>query len=92
NAVENKFSVYPNPVKGNTTIEYTILQMTESKITLEVYSILGLKINTLVNASQQAGIYKYNFNPQNNNLNSGVYFITLTIDGKTSTKRIVVME
>ncbi|MES2286375.1 MAG: SdrD B-like domain-containing protein, partial [Bacteroidota bacterium] len=91
-ALENKFSVYPNPVKGNTTIEYTIQQMTESKITLEIYSILGVKISTLVNASQQEGIYKYNLNPQNYQLNSGVYLISLSIDGQTSTKRIVVME
>lgn len=89
---ESKFSVYPNPVKGNTTIEYSILQMTDSKTMLEVYSVLGVKISSLVNDTQQAGIYKYNFNPQNYQLNSGVYFITLTIDGKTNTKRIVVME
>lgn len=92
NATENKFSVYPNPVKGNTTIEYTIFEMTDSKIKLEIYTILGVKISTLVNTSQQAGIYKYIFNPQNNNLNSGIYLISLCIDGQTSTKRIIVME
>ncbi|MDP1746685.1 MAG: PKD-like domain-containing protein [Bacteroidota bacterium] len=89
---ENKFSVYPNPVKGNTTIEYSILEMTDSKVTLEIYTILGVKVSTLVNASQQIGVYKYNLNPQNYNLNSGVYFITLTINGKANTKRIVVIE
>lgn len=91
-SLENKFNVYPNPVIGNTTIEYSILQMTEVKTTLEVYNLLGVKISSLVNATQQPGIYKYYFNPQKNNLNSGVYFISLTIDGKTYTKRIVVME
>ncbi|MCE9539707.1 MAG: carboxypeptidase regulatory-like domain-containing protein, partial [Bacteroidetes bacterium] len=89
---ENKFSVYPNPVKGNTTIEYSILQMTDSKTTLEVTTLLGVKISSLVNTTQQAGTYKNNFNPQDYQLNSGIYFITLTIDGKKSTKRIVVME
>ncbi|MDO9186391.1 MAG: PKD-like domain-containing protein [Bacteroidia bacterium] len=92
NAVENKFSVYPNPVKGNTTIEYSIPQMMDSKTTLEVTTVLGVKINTLVNAIQLAGTYKYNFNPQNYHLNSGLYFITLTINGKANTKRIVVIE
>jgi len=89
---ENKFSVYPNPVKGNTTIEYSIPQMMDSKTTLEVTTVLGVKINTLVNAIQLAGTYKYNFNPQNYHLNSGLYFITLTINGKANTKRIVVIE
>ncbi|MDO9186392.1 MAG: YCF48-related protein [Bacteroidia bacterium] len=89
---ENKFSVYPNPVKGNTTIEYTIHQMTDSKTTLEVTTLLGVKISSLVNANQQAGTYKYNFNPQNYQLDFGVYFVTLTINGKTTTKRIIVIE
>jgi len=88
----NNFHVYPNPVMENTSIEYIITKTTEIKTTLEVYNVLGVKISSLVNEIQKAGNYKYNFNPQNNNLNSGVYFITLTIDGKTSTKRIVVME
>ena len=92
NIIENNFHVYPNPVIENTSIEYTILKTTEVKTTLEVYNLLGVKISSLVNAMQKEGNYKYNFNTQHNNLNSGVYFITLTIDGKTSTKRIVVME
>lgn len=92
NIIGNNFHVYPNPVIENTTIEYTIIKTTEAKTTLEVYNLLGVKISSLVNEIQKAGNYKYNFNPQNNNLNSGVYFISLTIDGKTITKRIVVME
>ena len=86
------FKVYPNPVIGATTIEYNILQLKEAKIKLEVYNILGVKIRTLVDAIQTTGNYKYNFNPQYDNLNSGVYFITLTIDGKANTERIVIME
>jgi len=91
NAVENKFRVYPNPVIGNTTIEYSIFR-TDAKITLDVYNVLGIKIKSLVNSNQTTGNYKYNFNPQTYNLNTGIYFITLTIDGKISTKRIIVME
>ncbi len=87
---ENKFKVYPNPVIGNTVIEYSLVE--EGKITLDVYNVLGIKIKSLVNSNQPAGNFKYNLNPRYNSLNTGIYFITLTIDGKTTTKRIVVME
>lgn len=91
-AAENKFIIYPNPVIGNTTIEYSISKLTDAKIILDVYNALGVKIRSLVNADQQPGNYKYNISTRNNNLNSGVYFITLTIDGRSNTKRIVVIE
>ena len=91
-AGENKFRVYPNPLKGNTTIEYSLPE--GGKITLDVYNVIGVKIGSIVNAYQQSGNYKYNLNPQSPAwcMNSGVYFITLTIDGKTNKRQIIVME
>ncbi len=89
-ADENKFMIYPNPVKGNTVIEYNLKEA--GKITLDVYNVIGVKVKSFVNANQQAGNYKYIFNTQNNNFNSGIYFITLSITGKATTKRMVVME
>lgn len=84
------FSVYPNPFKGNASIEYNIFS--EADVTLEVLNVLGVKIKALVNSRQSAGNHKCNLNNQIVQLSSGVYFITLTIDGKASTQRIVVME
>jgi len=89
-AKENKFKVFPNPFKGNASIEYNIF--IEADVTLEVMNVLGVKIKSLVNSRQSAGNHKCSLSTQNNNLSSGVYFITLTIDEKPSTQRIVVME
>lgn len=88
--VTSHFSIYPNPFKGNANIEYNI--SSEADVTLEIVNVLGVKIRSLVNSRQSAGNHKCNMNNQNTNLSSGVYFITLTIDGKPSTQRIVVME
>ncbi|OFY86389.1 MAG: hypothetical protein A3F72_11355 [Bacteroidetes bacterium RIFCSPLOWO2_12_FULL_35_15] len=87
---ENKFKIFPNPFKGNTTIEYSV--SAETDVRLEVYNVLGVKIKSMINSKQSAGNHKCFLNNQSNQLNSGVYFITLTIDGKESTQRIVVME
>ena len=88
--VTSHFSIYPNPFKGNTSIEYNISK--ESDVTIEVINVLGVKIKSLVNSRQLAGNHKFNLNNQNIQLSSGVYFITLNIDGKESTQRIVVIE
>ena len=90
---ENNFTVYPNPFYNNTTIAYTL--NSDASVKLDVYNIVGAKVQSLVNSEQESGEYQYNFNSQNNNLSrieAGLYFISLSVDGKTNTKRIILME
>lgn len=89
-AVENKFGVYPNPSKGNATIEYTIA--TDATVLLSVYNVLGVKVSELVNEEQKSGKHKYSINGNDTPLNSGIYFITLITDGKASTQRLIISE
>ncbi|MGZ4059621.1 MAG: T9SS type A sorting domain-containing protein, partial [Bacteroidia bacterium] len=85
-AKENKFNVYPNPFRGNSTIEYSI--PADADVKLDVYNILGTRINTLTSGKQQAGDYKYTLN----NLNTGVYFVTLSVNKNVTTQRVIVIE
>jgi PKD repeat protein len=85
-AHKNKFVVYPNPFKESTTVEYSIAD--DAVVTLEVYNVLGTKVNTITSAKQVAGNYKYKIEQPN----TGIYFITLTINGRASTQRIIVTE
>ncbi len=85
-AEENKFGVYPNPSNGNSTVEYTLAK--DADVSLNVYNVVGSKINTIINGQQQAGNYKYNLN----NLNAGVYLVTLNVNNNITTQRVVVME
>lgn len=84
------FTVYPNPFKENTSIEYNV--PVEANVTLEVVNVLGVKIKSLVNSKQSAGNHKCSLNTQSNHLSAGVYFITLTINEKSTTQRIVLIE
>jgi hypothetical protein len=61
---------YPNPFNPSTKINYDLAS--DSKVTLEVYSITGERIAQLVNENQSAGFYSVNF--MNKNISSGVYF------------------
>jgi hypothetical protein len=86
-AKENKFNVYPNPFKGTTTVAYTL--NADADVRLDVYNVLGVKVQSMVNTNQQKGEFKYNLDT---NFNSGVYFVSLTVDGKTSTQRVIKMD
>ena len=61
---------YPNPFNPSTTIEYSIPRA--SKINLQVFDILGQRIETLVDEFQASGKYSINWNPKN--ISSGIYF------------------
>jgi hypothetical protein len=86
----NKFNVYPNPSKGNATIEYTLTTGTDVK--LGVYNILGVQIRELVNTYQQAGTYNLRISENEYHFSSGVYFIALITNGKTSIHKIIITE
>lgn len=87
---EDKFNVYPNPSKGNATIEYTINSDTE--VSLGIYNLLGVKVADLINTHQQAGTYKYAISDKNSGLRSGVYFVALVTNGKTAIHKIIITE
>ncbi len=86
-AKENKFSVYPNPYKENLIVSYMLIA--EADVKLEIYNLLGIKQYTFVNTQQQKGEYKYLLNDK---LNSGVYFICLTIGGNSTSQRIIKID
>ena len=60
---------FPNPFNPSTTIRYAVPQ--KSRITLEVYTVLGQLVATLVDAEVEAGVYTAQWNPR---LGSGLYF------------------
>jgi photosystem II stability/assembly factor-like uncharacterized protein len=71
---------YPNPFNPNTVISYRTA--VNSFISLKVYDILGNEVATLVNEKKNAGSYKAEFS--GSNLSSGIYFYNITVDGRTS--------
>ncbi len=90
NYVQKEITLYPNPTNGNVTIEYTT--NSDSKISIGIYNVLGIKVADIVNTNQSAGTHKYKINTKNYNLSAGIYFITLVTNGKTSIERLVISE
>jgi hypothetical protein len=80
-------NAYPNPYTSFATI---VLNLPESaNVLLEVYNMLGEKVQTLDNSHKQAGNYKYNFSARSLNYSSGMYFVKLTAGNKNNVLKIV---
>ncbi len=75
----------PNPFKEMTNSEFELAQ--SSEVTLEIYDMIGRKVEVLAEKQQLSGKQRFNWNIGNNN--SGNYFVRLTVDGKTSILRLV---
>ncbi|RJP61783.1 MAG: T9SS C-terminal target domain-containing protein, partial [Ignavibacteriales bacterium] len=79
---------YPNPFNPTTVIQYQLPK--SSSVTLKLYDILGREVSTLVNETQDAGMYKYKLNASN--LSSGVYLYQLKAGTFTMTKKITLIK
>ena len=74
----NLMQNYPNPFNPSTTIEYSIPQASNVKIT--IYNILGDVINVIFNSYRDVGYYRTSWNGldgSGNKVSSGVYFYEL---------------
>ncbi|MEN8191408.1 MAG: T9SS type A sorting domain-containing protein [Bacteroidota bacterium] len=67
---------YPNPFNPQTTISYAVKE--DSNIKIIVYSLLGEKIATLIDESQNAGKYEIIWNA--GNYPSGIYVYIMTAE------------
>jgi hypothetical protein len=81
------FQNYPNPFNPTTKIKFEVPLSKGGLmgiVSMRVYDILGKEIETLVNEKLQPGTYEVSFD--GSNLNSGVYFCTLTVNETNSNK------
>jgi len=82
-------TVYPNPFKNNTLIDYKINEKTN--VTVRLLNTNGQVLKTVLPPSlQEKGDYQFQLNTPE--LSSGIYLIQLQTDKSILTKRIVVLE
>jgi len=91
NNVSKLFSLannYPNPFNVSTTISYTLPY--QSNVTLDIYDILGRKVETLNNGNQSAGSHSIIWNADG--FSSGVYFYKLTAGEYKHTQKMMLLK
>ncbi len=83
----NSFVLYPNPASENTTIAFNIVE--KNKVSVLVYDVLG----NLVSIISQNNEFEKGNNTvllNTSNLSSGIYYISLEINGTKETKKLVI--
>ncbi len=86
-----KFSLsqnYPNPFNPSTNIPFELSEA--SKVEINVYSILGQKVASIVNEQYSAGSHSIQWNAQN--LASGVYIYRMQAGGFTQTRKLILLK
>ncbi|MEX2477193.1 MAG: MXAN_6640 family putative metalloprotease [Gracilimonas sp.] len=79
---------YPNPFNPETNINFELPN--SAYVKLEVFDIMGRKIQTLVDETRRLGSYSVSFN--GDNLSSGVYLYRLNIDGEVFVKKMTLVK
>jgi hypothetical protein len=85
---------YPNPFNLSTNIMYNLRE--KSKVTIEIYDILGKRINMLVmDDIQNPGLHNIIWNGKNSNdeyVSSGIYIYQIKANDFTDSKMMVMLK
>jgi flagellar hook assembly protein FlgD len=60
------------------------------QVNMELFDIRGAKVRTLIKEQKPAGSYEFTFD--GSQLSSGVYFYSMTANGFTKTRKLVLMK
>jgi Secretion system C-terminal sorting domain len=78
----------PNPATGETTIRYNLAAAGD--VQLDIFDVTGKLVMSFDQGNQSTGSYQINFSTEN--LEAGVYFYSLNVNGSKITRRMVVAD
>lgn len=79
---------YPNPFNASTTIVYELAQ--KSDVIIDMYDILGRRIETLISQNQPAGLHSIIWNASD--LASGIYFYKMRAGNIVQSRRCLLIK
>ncbi|UCC79677.1 MAG: SBBP repeat-containing protein [Candidatus Zixiibacteriota bacterium] len=79
---------YPNPFNSTTIIRYDLLE--PSFVTVNIYDLLGRKVETLFNGQQVPGAHSITWHA--GRFSSGIYFYRIRADGFSETKKMLLIK
>jgi hypothetical protein len=87
--IKAEVSVYPNPVKGNSTLEFTLNY--DSKVKVVIYNINGQIVNEVYEGNVSSEV-KNAININASAIKSGVYILKLTTEKESITKSLLIAK
>jgi hypothetical protein len=85
---------YPNPFNPETTISF-LLPKTEKNVMLSIFNSKGQKVQTLHQGQLDKGTHSFVFSGKDNkgkSISSGIYFYRLQTEGKTITRKMLLLK
>jgi hypothetical protein len=83
--------MFPNPYTDQLRINYKLEK--ESNVSIQVYDITGKLVKTLLSLeNQEKGIQNYTLNSSENGFMPGAYYVRLTIDNNSITRKVVQLK
>ena len=86
---QKTFTVTPNPVSNQSSINYTIKEL--SDVTIGLYDVTGKLITVLFDDNQTAGNYNLSLSSKGK-LNPGVYFVKMNTGKTQHTERVLILK
>jgi len=86
-------STYPNPFNPSTSIRFSLDKA--GPIEISIYNIMGQKVRTLIDEQRLPGTYEVTWNGRNGQggeVASGMYFVRLHSDDRTSSKKMLLLR
>ena len=85
---ELQTNFYPNPIIDKLNVMYTITEESAT-VSLDIYNLMGNKVKSFDMQNSTLGENNVEFNILNENLQNGIYFVCLNINGEKITKKLV---
>ena len=82
------FQNYPNPFNASTIIEYSL--PSPSDVTIEIYDLLGRRVETLIKGEQPAGYHHVVWDAKGQS--SGMYFYRIQAGEYVETRKMVLLK
>jgi PKD repeat protein len=87
---EASILVYPNPANQTATVSYHLSKRGNTKI--ELVDLLGKKVMDITNNDQAEGDYSVQISKQEHAINSGIYFVKISMNNSLTTKKLIFTE
>lgn len=87
---ENSTEVYPNPSMGSESVTIAFTTTESANVTVELYDLLGNKVQTVMNGSTEAGQQLANVNTSS--LTAGIYVYSITAGDQTLSGKLSIVK
>lgn len=82
------FKASPNPFNPKTTIDFSLDK--KGEVQMKIFSVEGKLVEILEEKEYEEGHHKIVWNAEN--LNSGIYFVQMSFNGRKETKKLVLLK